>query len=80
MFICEIAFLIAYPLSFMLVIVMFKLKFVLKCASQVNNLMCVEKFSDFPQLGRFTLRTEGDKVFPFLGGFHIYLILCCLYS
>ncbi|KAA8542768.1 hypothetical protein F0562_023920 [Nyssa sinensis] len=25
----------------------------------VNNLICVEKFSDFAQLGRFTLRTEG---------------------
>lgn len=26
---------------------------------QVANSICVEKFSDFPQLGRFTLRTEG---------------------
>lgn len=31
------------------------------CASQVNNLICIEKFSDFPQLGRFTLRSEGEK-------------------
>ena len=30
--------------------------------SQVNNLICIEKFSDFPQLGRFTLRTEGKKM------------------
>ncbi|XP_020401650.1 eukaryotic peptide chain release factor GTP-binding subunit ERF3A isoform X2 [Zea mays] len=29
------------------------------CRIQVNNLICIEKFSDFPQLGRFTLRTEG---------------------
>ena len=28
---------------------------------QVNNLICIEKFSDVPQLGRFTLRTEGDR-------------------
>jgi len=28
----------------------------------VNNLICIEKFSDFPQLGRFTLRTEGKTV------------------
>ncbi|KAG5122127.1 hypothetical protein JHK84_040467 [Glycine max] len=29
---------------------------------QVNNSICIEKFSDFPQLGRFTLRTEGKTV------------------
>ena len=29
--------------------------------SQVDNMICIEKFSDFAQLGRFTLRTEGDK-------------------
>ncbi|KAK4802656.1 hypothetical protein SAY86_000859 [Trapa natans] len=29
------------------------------CRVQVNNMICLEKFSDFPQLGRFTLRTEG---------------------
>ncbi|KAK9141431.1 hypothetical protein Syun_010831 [Stephania yunnanensis] len=28
----------------------------------VNNLICIEKFSKFPQLGRFTLRTEGKIV------------------
>ncbi|CAN6896225.1 unnamed protein product [Brassica oleracea] len=28
------------------------------CRIQVTNSICVEKFSDFPQLGRFTLRTE----------------------
>jgi hypothetical protein len=28
----------------------------------VNNLICIETFSDFPQLGRFTLRTEGEKL------------------
>ncbi|KAK9748947.1 hypothetical protein RND81_02G092300 [Saponaria officinalis] len=32
------------------------------CRIQVNNLICVEKFSDFTQLGRFTLRTEGKTV------------------
>jgi peptide chain release factor subunit 3 len=32
------------------------------CRIQVNNSICVEKFADFPQLGRFTLRTEGKTV------------------
>uniref|UniRef100_A0A0D9VUZ2 Tr-type G domain-containing protein n=1 Tax=Leersia perrieri TaxID=77586 RepID=A0A0D9VUZ2_9ORYZ len=32
---------------------------VVVCRVQVNNLICIENFSDFPQLGRFTLRTEG---------------------
>uniref|UniRef100_A0A2P2LVL5 Uncharacterized protein MANES_14G168200 n=1 Tax=Rhizophora mucronata TaxID=61149 RepID=A0A2P2LVL5_RHIMU len=32
------------------------------CRIQVNNLICIEKFQDFPQLGRFTLRTEGKTV------------------
>ncbi|CAA0829436.1 Translation elongation factor EF1A/initiation factor IF2gamma family protein [Striga hermonthica] len=32
------------------------------CRVQVNNTICVEKFSDFAQLGRFTLRTEGKTV------------------
>nr|DAD38507.1 TPA_asm: hypothetical protein HUJ06_012829 [Nelumbo nucifera]DAD38508.1 TPA_asm: hypothetical protein HUJ06_012830 [Nelumbo nucifera] len=32
---------------------------VVVCRIQVSNLICIEKFSDFPQLGRFTLRTEG---------------------
>ncbi|CAM8879236.1 unnamed protein product [Rhodiola kirilowii] len=32
------------------------------CRIQVNNLICIEKFSNFPQLGRFTLRTEGKTV------------------
>ncbi|KAI4324940.1 hypothetical protein MLD38_030381 [Melastoma candidum] len=35
---------------------------VVVCRIQVNNLICVEKFSDFAQLGRFTLRTEGKTV------------------
>ncbi|CAK8579713.1 unnamed protein product [Lathyrus sativus] len=35
---------------------------VVLCRVQVSNLICVEKFSDFPQLGRFTLRTEGKTV------------------
>ncbi|KAK9272880.1 hypothetical protein L1049_003259 [Liquidambar formosana] len=35
---------------------------VIVCRIQVNNLICIEKFSDFPQLGRFTLRTEGKTV------------------
>ncbi|KAK1282195.1 Elongation factor 1-alpha C [Acorus calamus] len=32
------------------------------CRIQVNNMMCVETFKDFPQLGRFTLRSEGKTV------------------
>ncbi|CAI9113495.1 OLC1v1014107C1 [Oldenlandia corymbosa var. corymbosa] len=32
------------------------------CRVQVNNMICVEQFKDFPQLGRFTLRTEGKTV------------------
>ncbi|RZB95363.1 Eukaryotic peptide chain release factor GTP-binding subunit ERF3A isoform A [Glycine soja] len=35
---------------------------VVMCRVQVNNSICIEKFSDFPQLGRFTLRTEGKTV------------------
>nr|KJB37186.1 hypothetical protein B456_006G193100 [Gossypium raimondii] len=35
---------------------------VVVCRIQVNSLICVEKFSDFPQLGRFTLRTEGKTI------------------
>lgn len=35
---------------------------VILCRVQVNNLICIEKFSDVPQLGRFTLRTEGKTV------------------
>ncbi|PQQ15527.1 eukaryotic peptide chain release factor GTP-binding subunit ERF3A isoform X1 [Prunus yedoensis var. nudiflora] len=35
---------------------------VVVCKIQVNNLICVEKFADFPQLGRFTLRTEGKTI------------------
>lgn len=35
---------------------------VIVCRIQVNNLICIEKFSDLPQLGRFTLRTEGKTV------------------
>ncbi|CAA2970373.1 eukaryotic peptide chain release factor GTP-binding subunit ERF3A-like isoform X1 [Olea europaea subsp. europaea] len=35
---------------------------VVVCRIQVTNLICVENFSDFPQLGRFTLRTEGKTV------------------
>ncbi|MCD9639328.1 hypothetical protein HAX54_023768 [Datura stramonium] len=31
------------------------------CRVQVNNMICVEKFSNFAQLGRFTLRTEGKN-------------------
>ncbi|KAF3437210.1 hypothetical protein FNV43_RR19963 [Rhamnella rubrinervis] len=31
---------------------------VVVCRVQVNNTICIEKFADFPQLGRFTLRTE----------------------
>lgn len=36
--------------------------FYMKCAFQVNNMICIEKFTAFPQLGRFTLRTEGDEL------------------
>ncbi|XP_038725371.1 eukaryotic peptide chain release factor GTP-binding subunit ERF3A isoform X3 [Tripterygium wilfordii] len=32
------------------------------CRVQVNSSICIEKFADFPQLGRFTLRTEGKTV------------------
>ncbi|KAH0469920.1 hypothetical protein IEQ34_001478 [Dendrobium chrysotoxum] len=35
---------------------------VVVCRIQVNNLICIENFSDFPQLGRFTLRTEGKTI------------------
>lgn len=35
---------------------------VVKCRIQVNNLICIENFMDFPQLGRFTLRTEGKTI------------------
>ncbi|KAJ8773100.1 hypothetical protein K2173_028277 [Erythroxylum novogranatense] len=35
---------------------------VVVCRVQVNSLICIEKFQDFPQLGRFTLRTEGKTV------------------
>ncbi|XP_057749678.1 uncharacterized protein LOC130968431 isoform X1 [Arachis stenosperma] len=35
---------------------------VVVCRVQVSNTICVEKFSDFPQLGRFTLRSEGKTV------------------
>ncbi|KAK4280727.1 hypothetical protein QN277_012309 [Acacia crassicarpa] len=35
---------------------------VVVCRVQVNNTICVEKFAHFPQLGRFTLRTEGKTV------------------
>ncbi|KAI3894036.1 hypothetical protein MKW92_026054 [Papaver armeniacum] len=35
---------------------------VVVCRIQVCNLICIEKFSDFPQLGRFTLRTEGKTI------------------
>lgn len=33
-----------------------------QCRVQVNSLICIEKFTDFAQLGRFTLRTEGKTV------------------
>lgn len=32
------------------------------CRIQVSNSICIEKFSDFPQLGRFTLRSEGRTI------------------
>ncbi|KAH0451699.1 hypothetical protein IEQ34_018998 [Dendrobium chrysotoxum] len=35
---------------------------VVVCRVQVNNLICIENFADFPQLGRFTLRTEGKTI------------------
>ncbi|KAF5177622.1 Elongation factor 1-alpha [Thalictrum thalictroides] len=35
---------------------------VVMCRIQVSNIICVEKFSDFPQLGRFTLRSEGKTI------------------
>lgn len=30
------------------------------CFFQVNNQISIENFVDFAQLGRFTLRTEGE--------------------
>ncbi|VVA91733.1 unnamed protein product [Arabis nemorensis] len=35
---------------------------IVTCRIQVTNSICIEKFTDFPQLGRFTLRTEGKTV------------------
>ncbi|KAJ0980680.1 hypothetical protein J5N97_008935 [Dioscorea zingiberensis] len=35
---------------------------VVVCRIQVSNLICIENFADFPQLGRFTLRTEGKTI------------------
>ncbi|CAM0945793.1 unnamed protein product [Alopecurus aequalis] len=35
---------------------------VVVCRVQVSNLICIENFSDAPQLGRFTLRTEGKTI------------------
>ncbi|KAJ8753704.1 hypothetical protein K2173_026380 [Erythroxylum novogranatense] len=35
---------------------------VVVCRIQVNSSICIEKFQDFPQLGRFTLRTEGKTI------------------
>ncbi|PKU75763.1 Elongation factor 1-alpha C [Dendrobium catenatum] len=35
---------------------------VVVCRVQVNNLICIENFADFPQLGRFTLRSEGKTI------------------
>ncbi|KAJ1846997.1 translation termination factor GTPase eRF3, partial [Coemansia sp. RSA 486] len=28
----------------------------------VGNTVCAEKFADFPQLGRFTLRDKGNTI------------------
>ena len=28
---------------------------------QTTGVVCIEKFSDFPQMGRFTLRDEGEN-------------------
>ncbi|KAI3517910.1 hypothetical protein L1887_17132 [Cichorium endivia] len=38
------------------------------CRIQVTNMICIEKFSDFQQLGRFTLRTEEHGIKAFDGG------------
>ncbi|KAF5202089.1 Elongation factor 1-alpha [Thalictrum thalictroides] len=35
---------------------------VVRCRIQVSNMICVERFSDFPQLGRFTLRDSGKTI------------------
>ncbi|KAH7656185.1 Protein-synthesizing GTPase protein [Dioscorea alata] len=35
---------------------------VVLCRIQVTNLVCIENFSVFPQLGRFTLRSEGKTI------------------
>ncbi|KAK7314625.1 hypothetical protein VNO77_33152 [Canavalia gladiata] len=35
---------------------------ILELLDNVSNYICIEKFFDFPQLGRFTVRTEGKTV------------------
>ena len=30
---------------------------------QTTGVVCIEKFADFPQMGRFTLRDEGTSIF-----------------
>jgi len=32
---------------------------------QTTGVVCIEKFTDFPQMGRFTLRDEGTVRMPF---------------
>ena len=32
---------------------------------QTSGVVCIEKFADFPQMGRFTLRDEGTETMPF---------------
>ena len=33
---------------------------------QTSGVVCIEKFADFPQMGRFTLRDEGTVTMPFV--------------
>ena len=42
--------------------------------AQVNDVICVERFDDFPQLGRFTLRDEGEIFGCFAFEDNIYAI------
>ncbi len=51
----------------------------------MNELICVEKFEDFPQLGRFTLRDEGISVcsvsdVTMTSNFHFASLDCSLHA
>ncbi len=44
---------------------------------QLNQPVCLEIYKDFPQLGRFTLRDEGECPCEFLKCLLVCLRLCC---